>query len=93
MIWLVGVPVRPEDARSLVTTLLADGSKDAIDAARVVAGCLDAHKITVPLTNKERMAILAVLEDPPPGLGELRGALVRQVPAFDRATDDRSSGL
>ena len=87
MIWLVGVPVRQEDAQSLVTALLADGSEDATVAARTIARGLDEHKIMVPLTRDERMAILGALDDPPPGLAELRGALIRQAPARDEANE------
>ena len=77
VIWLVGIPVRPEDARHLVTTLLADSSPNAIDTARTLTHALDAHAISVALTKDQRSAILAALEDPPAGLGELRSVLVR----------------
>ena len=49
----------------------------ALDAARTIAHGLEVGAQLVALTPEQRDAILGVLEDPSPGLAELRGALAR----------------
>lgn len=74
--WLWRIPVDREDARALVATLIADGSPDAVAAAGRISARLDqGSNGLVALKPGHRDAILAVLEDPPDGLNELRGRL------------------
>lgn len=76
MLHLVGYPITPEDGRHLVATLIAGGGPDAMSAAAVIGNGVDRDLYAVALGPEERDAILSVLEDPPPGLVEFRGALV-----------------
>jgi hypothetical protein len=87
VIWLVGVPVKSEDARSLIAMLLADSGSDAMDAAKVIAGAVRVERGIVALTVEQRTAILGVLDDPRPGLAELREVLVADVLAGDETSD------
>lgn len=76
--WLWGIPLDRADAQALVATLIADGSPDAVSAAGRIGKRLDqGSNGLVALTPEHRDAILSVLEDPPDGLNELRGALIR----------------
>ncbi len=77
MLHLYGVPVTPENARDLVASLIADGGRHALSAAEEIQKGLDRQLYAVGLERVQRDAILAVLEDPPPGLEELRGVLAR----------------
>ena len=77
MLRLFDVPVAKEDARSLVATLLADDHPHSAEAAATIAHGLELGASLVALTPEERDAILAALEDPPEGLVELRGVLMR----------------
>jgi hypothetical protein len=77
MLRLFGIPVAEPDARRLVASLVAEADPDALSAAAIIANGLDRQLAAVALTAEQRRAILAQLEDPPPGLAELRGALVR----------------
>lgn len=74
---LYGIPVTDADARHLVATLIADGGPDAIAAAEIIGKGVDRDLYAVGLDPQMRDAILAVLEDPPDGLVELRGKLAR----------------
>ena len=79
VIRLYGVPVPEDDARNLVTTLLADGSEDALEAARI-SRALEVDAALVALSVEQRDASLASLEDASTdGLAELRGALARDL--------------
>ena len=73
---LYGIAIPPEDCRGLVASLVADGSPDALAAAKTISRGLDLGAQLVALTTAKRDAILACLEDvQTPALGELRGAL------------------
>jgi hypothetical protein len=54
-----------------------DGSPTALAAAEMIAKGVDRDLYAVAVTPEERDAILSVLEDPPDGLAELRGKLLR----------------
>jgi hypothetical protein len=77
MLRLYGVPVHDDDARRLVATLLADTTPEAFSAAHAIGRGLEEGSLLVALTPEQRDAILAVLEDPPDGLAELRGELAK----------------
>ena len=77
MLRLFGIPLTPENVLHLIAVLLADGSPDAISAAAMIHRGLDRDLFAVALESEQRDAILAVLEDPPEGLVELRGVLAR----------------
>ena len=78
MLRLWGIPVDQEDAQALVATLIADGSPDAVAAAERISVRLErGSKGLIALEPRHRDAILGLLEDPPDGLNELRGALIR----------------
>ena len=78
VIRLAGIPVRTEDARALVATLLADDHPGGLKAAARIAHALDGDAAIVALTVQQRDPVLAALEGPAPGLGELRDALVQR---------------
>ena len=82
--------VRPTFAHALegfVASLFADGSPAAMSAAAMIQKGVDRDLYAVALEPEERDAILAVLEDPPAGLEELRGVLARD--QRDRASPNR----
>jgi hypothetical protein len=72
---LCGTPVASGDARTLVDLLLRYGAIDAIAAATVIEQGIRRHVFSVPLTPREREAVLSVLDDAPDGLVKLRGVL------------------
>jgi hypothetical protein len=74
---LFGVAVTAENARHIVASLIADGSPAAMSAAAMIQRGVDRDLYAVALEPEEKGAILAVLEDPPAGLEDLRGALAR----------------
>jgi hypothetical protein len=53
------------------------GRADDLTAAAMIEKGVREELIMVALTEDERTAILGVLDDPPDGLAELRGALAR----------------
>jgi hypothetical protein len=78
MLRLWGVPVLEGDAHRLVATLIADATPAALSAAHAIGHGLDQGSALIALTPEQRDAILAVLENPPPGgLSELRGELTK----------------
>ena len=77
MLTLYGVSVTAENARHIVASLFADGSPAAMSAAAMIQKGVDRDLYAVALEPEERDAILAVLEDPPAGLEDLRGRLAR----------------
>ena len=77
MLTLYGVAVTAENARHIVASLFADGSPAAMSAAAMIHKGVDRDLYAVALEPEERDAILAVLEDPPAGLEDLRGRLAR----------------
>ena len=72
---LAGVPVGDQDVLDLAR-LLYDAGFDETAETLVVA--LEAKQVVVALTITDREAILHALEDPPAGLAELRGVLLRE---------------
>jgi len=78
---LAGCPVTVEDAGWLVERLYQDAHPEAIKAALTIENGVDGDRFAVALTRPERRAILGVLDDPPDGLLELRGVLMREVVA------------
>lgn len=77
MLRLAGVPVTEDDARGLVTTLVSDGTPQALNLADRITTCLEMSVRMMALDAQERSVLLAVLDDPPDGLAELRGKLAR----------------
>jgi hypothetical protein len=77
MLTRFGVSVTAENARHLVATLIADGGPDQLAAANMIQKGVDRDLYAIAPKPEERDAILSVLEDPPPGLEDLRGVLAR----------------
>ena len=77
MLRLAGITIDDDDARDLLATLVADGGPNTTEAAQQIGRALAQVLATATLSNEQRDAILNVLEDPPPGLVELRDALAR----------------
>ena len=74
--WLWGIAVDQEGAKALVATLITDGSPDSVAAVGRISARLDqGGNGLVALEPAHRDAILAVLENAPDGLNELRGRL------------------
>jgi hypothetical protein len=74
---LYGCRVSDEDARNLAAALIADGTPHAVHAAGQIGYALELDRVMAGLSPDQRDAVLSVLEDPPSGLAELRGALER----------------
>jgi hypothetical protein len=73
---LYGIPIAPNDARALVAALIAYATPDAEAAAERISGGLEqGGNGLVALEPAHRDAILMCLDDPPPGLVELRFVL------------------
>jgi len=75
IIRLYGISVRRRDARLLVASLLAAETAPAFKAGRTIARELDVDARAVSLTPEQGDAILAVLDQPSSGLGELSSGL------------------
>jgi hypothetical protein len=73
--YLAGVNVRDQAALELAR-LLPDAGFDDTAEALVVA--LEAEQEFVALSIQDREAILRTLDDPPEGLGTLRGVLLTE---------------
>jgi len=73
--YVAGVRISDQDVLDLAR-LLYDAGFDDTDEALVVA--LEGEQGVVGLTIQDREAILRTLDDPPIGLAELRGVLVRE---------------
>ena len=67
--------MRDEHVRALVALLDDPGASDVAETLTVA---LDAERTIVALTVPDREAILSVIDDPPDGLAELRGVLLRE---------------
>ena len=78
MLCLLGIPIEDGDARHLIATLVVEGTPEALTAAEQLTKGVERNLYAVGLTPAERTAVLACLEDPPNGLVELRGALMRE---------------
>ncbi len=72
---LAGIPVADKDVLELARLLRGVEFEEV--AARL-EGAWDAETKVVALTVGERESILRVLDDPPAGLAELRGVLLRE---------------
>ena len=77
MLTLCGVSVTAENARHFGARLFADGNPAAMSAAAMIQKGVDRDLYAVALEPAEHHASSSVLEDPPTGLEELRGALAR----------------
>ncbi len=68
---LTGIPVRPELVRALA---------EIVDepAAGTLEQALEREVTVLALTIEDRERILRALDDPPAGLAELRGVLLRE---------------
>ena len=75
MLRLAGIPISDPDARELVTRLVTDGTPPALELAHRITTCLYFNEFTMDLSAPERNTLLAVLDDPPGTLRELRGFL------------------
>ena len=74
---LAGITISDNDARNPVTTLVADNTPQGLDLANRMTTCLEMNVDVMDLDAQECSTLLAVLEDPPDGLAELRGVLAR----------------
>ena len=73
-----GVPLSDSEARSLVLSLIEDGSKHALSAGETIARAMANKVKIVGLTPKEQDAVLSVLDNPGSrALLDLRDALGR----------------
>ena len=72
---LAGLDITDDLALELVTRLRR---ADFAYQADTIEGALVAEQPDVALTIPDRIAILTVLDDPPSGLEELRGVLLRE---------------
>ena len=71
---LAGIPVRDQDVLELAR-LLREADFETV--AERLENAYDAETKVLALTVPEREAILRALDDPPEGLAELRGVLLR----------------
>jgi len=74
---LYGCGVTTDDTRHLVSALTAYGSAASLEAAAAIRWGAGTKVSVTDLEPELRRAILRVLEDPSPGLVELREALIR----------------
>lgn len=72
---LAGIPVRYSVVLELISMLRRG---DYAHTADTLEGALATHQRDVALTINDRIAILNVLDDPPPGLEELRAVLLQE---------------
>ena len=72
---LAGIPVRDPDVLDLAWLLRNAGFDDTAEALIVA---LEAEQALVALSIADREAMLKTLDDPPIGLAELRGVLLRE---------------
>ena len=75
---ILGIPIRDDDARWLVFELYRDAHPPAVAAALMIERGVERDLYAIALSPDERRAILGVLGDPPEGLAELRGVLMRE---------------
>jgi len=72
---LAGTPVADKDVLELARLLRSAGFEDVGER---LEGAWDAETKVLALTIKDRERILRALDDPPAGLAELRGVLLRE---------------
>ena len=75
MIRLAGIEITEESLLALVVRLRSANLDDQADR---IVDALMSMQTEVTLTPPDRVALLTVLDDPPDGLAELRGALVQE---------------
>ena len=68
---LAGIPVRPELVRALAE-IVDEPTASELEQA------LEREVVILALTIEDRECILRALDDPPAGLAELRGVLLRE---------------
>jgi len=73
---IAGIPISELDARGIVTTLVSDGTPQALDLANRITTCLEFSTRDMDLNVYERNTLLAVLEAPPDSPDVLRGMLL-----------------
>ena len=73
---IAGIPVTELDARGFVTTLVSDGTPQALDLANRITTCLELSTRDMDLNVYERDTLLAVLEAPPDSLAVLGDMLL-----------------
>jgi hypothetical protein len=76
---LCGAPVTSLDLTRLVRMLLSDGSPDALDAADTITTDIRAGRYAYDLGQRQRDAVLKVLDPPPVGLCEVSGLLAQDL--------------
>ena len=76
MIRLAGIEITEESLFALVVRLRRANLDDHADR---IVDALTSMQTEVPLTHPDRVAILAVLDDPPADLTELRAGLSQDV--------------
>jgi hypothetical protein len=74
---VLGIPLNPADAKWLIAALYRESHGPAVSAALRIDRGIDHDLYAVALTPDEWAAVLGVLDDPPAGLLELRGVLMR----------------
>jgi hypothetical protein len=72
---LAGIPVRDQDVLELARLLREAGFDEP---AEKLERAWDVESKVLALTIEDRERILRVLDDPPEGLAELRGVLLRE---------------
>ena len=75
MMRLAGIDLTEESLLQLVVRLRRAGLGEQADR---IVDALMSMQTQVPLRHPDRVAILTVLDDPPDGLAELRGVLLRE---------------
>lgn len=78
MLRVLGIPISEDDARWLIAALYRDAHAPAVSAALMLEKGVERGLYAVGLSREERTAILGVIDDPPDGLTELRGVLMRE---------------
>ena len=72
-----GVPVSHDNIRALIALLYTHGTPDDTRLAVRLIRCLDTAVELMAVNDDEVDTLIAALDDPPDGLVELRGKLMR----------------
>ena len=72
---LAGIPVRDADVLELANLLRGAGFDEVAERLETA---YDREAKVIALTIEDREAIIRALDDPPDGLAELRGVLLRE---------------
>ena len=79
MFYLFGTAISASEARYLLTALGALGTREAMDAAELIALGITGRRETVPLSPAMQDAVCAALSgEPPEALAELRTRVKRK---------------